>query len=816
MRGIRPIAIATIAAVAALVPAPARLDDETARGRQGTAAGGGTKPRAEVIFRSEREETADGSVLWSDVQGDLDADQAQRAGRPWSYLHESTLFEESAWSRSDDGLTVRYGYSVSRRPNPSPIRHKRGWTPPEVDPALAQELAEGDPTAVLPLTLDVRGVPAWDIPLQPVAHARSADDLTKAQESRRRALADRKAASEKRFVPIAQAVEALGGEIVARGGLGGWLSVRMPASAVAVLLERKDLRRVSLLRGRAVEHGGSIQLSRVRSDAYIDARQYLDAGYTGETGNPARHGFGDITVGVVEINQLEDAACFVYDGTECSGETRLQEMFRCDDFDRDGNYCEPVSGFRDNDDIATHATFVSSTVLADYTQGQGEAYALGDGSWTAASGHSAQWRDDNTGIAREARLIFFGQMADNDSDDGTQTSSGLADAFDDSIDRSVDITNSSWGWNSDGSSSCSLLAVAPHELEAENAFDDGILMVVSSGNPNTGVCNSDRNTTCNVNSDCVGTGPCIASTGTCNIGSPADLPKTLAINALNAAEPGCQSGYLNCLTDVNFSANGGINATVNGNTCTGCVAGNSLTTLNRFCGATTPGGLQGSAGACFAGTSAAAPVVAGAAALVKDHYLSTGQNFINNPGRLHTVMLGMGDRHNHNFGQASSQLTVGVSRLMGTGRLKMRLFENGAGMGPWGNNVSVWNFVSGSGDVVYTPWNTPIPAGAEVLKCVSYQVEDMSAKADISQIELEVRLRQPVSGQCGDPAGPVYATLIDAGAEIVHMAAFENDSIPLANACVEVTLENFHTTAAGVTAITQCYYAGVDDDASAP
>jgi hypothetical protein len=771
----------------------------------------------ETVFRSVREEAADGRILWSDVFGDLDPDTAVRVARPWSYLDEDVTYREEAFSRSVGGGVVRYGYRIVRVPNRSPVRPQLVWGPPEIGPALKRELAAGDPAAVLPLGIDVRGMPEWDVPPRPVAFALPATALSRAEAERRAAIEARRELADRLMDPVVDLIERLGGEVVSRGELSGWLTARVPASSVAVLATRADLRRLSLLRGR-VEPSAQWNLQDVRSDSYVDARQFLDAGFTGETANPDRHAFGDITIGVIEPDQLEDDACFLFDGADCSGESRLQELFRCDDIDRDGNYCEPVGFFRDNDKSASHGTLVASVALGDYTGNQGDPYALGDDNWTPGGGHSDAWEQERTGLAREARLIFFGQMADNDGDDGTSTSSAFADAFDDAIDRAVDITNNSWSWTSDGASDCSLEAISPHEQEAENAFDDGILMVVAAANPNDPICQGNRAKTCSVNADCdAGEGPCVAASSRCNLDSPADLPKTFAVNGLNGAESSCQLAYSNCLTDPDYSANGGVDGTVNGSTCTGCISGVSITAPTRICATTGAGGLWGNPNLCFTGTSASSPVVAGAAALVKDQYLSNGQTFINSPGRLHAVMLAMGDRNTHVWGDGStSQQIIGTSDLMGTGRLKMRLLANGSNMDPWGNNLTTASFTTGTPDLGYAPWSTPLPTGAALVKCVLYQVEDMSAKSDISRIDLELRLRDPVSGQCEDPLGAVTFTRINSGTEIKKMAAIADDEVTLGGRCVHVTLDSEHVTSQGVTGIASCYYAGVHDEVSAP
>lgn len=793
-----------------------------------------------MVFESRRTEDAEGTVLSSEVRGDLDEQTAQRAGRPWSYFHESTLVREEAWASSLDGTRTHYGYRVTRSNNPSPIYPILQFGPPQLAADFDQQLTRYQPDELVPLALTARNLPVWDIPLRASIQAAGATELTASAQARQQAKQDRAQMIRKLLQPIEEAIASLGGEVVASGTLDGWIAARLPARSVSTLTARLDLFQVEILSGKVREHAP--YLDKVRSSPYSDSQQFQVAGYLGERSNPTRHGFGDITVGVVELGLLEDEACFLFDEAGCSGPNRLADVYRCDDLDRDGNYCEPVSSMRDTDDNSGHATAVTSTIGADYNQGQGDPHPLGDSNWSPDTGHSSSWKEQNTGIAPEASLVFFGQMADNDSDDGTTTSPALADAFDDAGDLLLDITNSSWGWNSNGSTSCSLTAVAPHELELENAFDDGVLMVVSAGNPNFGFCASDIGTTCNDDSDCTAVGgtcdtaaevcnndpgtecdydsdcsgvggPCIAHTSACNIGSPADLPKAFAVNAYNGGETNCGEGttQTNCYLDADYSANGGINAVSNGSTCTGCVSGIALTTANRFAGTTTPAGQFGSAGATFVGTSAAAPVVAGSAALVKDWLLAAGQSWVNSPGRLHTVMLSMGDRVHRPWGGSRTTLSVGASQYYGHGRMKLRLFE-GSDLAPWGYNIVTPSFTPASSDVIHFPFPNPIPTGTEIVKCVLNQYEDMSNKSEISRLDLELRLKDSVAGSCISSGATRY-TWIDSGVEVKHMSAITSSQTTLAGRCLEVTIDKEFVTPAGITASLFCYYAGKLDDA---
>lgn len=828
---------------AALSPATPDAPDATSSSAPATPTTptSAASPRETVLFESAREEDDSGTVLWAESRGDLDEEAAQRAARPWTFFHEGLLLREEAWAGSLDGTRTSYGYRVTQARNLSPITPQLVYGLPEVDQALLDELATTPPEQPVPLVVTARNVPAWDIPLRPSLQAAAAHDLAAAEAAREQARTSRAGTIRDLLAPIETAIVDAGGEVIASGELDGWIALRMPAGAVGALIARRDIFRIGSLRGRP--RAANPHLDTVRGQRYANAQPFHDAGYLGEQSNGARHGFGDITVGVIETGLLENEACFLYDGAGCSGASRLAGLYRCDDLDRDGNYCEAVSDLRDNDDNARHATFVASTILADYRQGQGDPYALGDPNWTAATGHSDTFKNQNTGIAPEATLVFFGQIADNDPEDGTTTSPALAGAYSDAGSLLVDITNSSWTWSTTSATNCSLRAIDPHELELENAFDDGVFNVVSAGNPNVpfcagdvgtpcssdsdcsavggtcdpnaAVCNNDRGTACQVDSDCsVVGGPCIAHTSACNIGSPADVPKAFAVNALHGGEVNCYSGVgstqSNCYADPEYTANGGINAVSNGATCTGCATGIALATLNRFDGTTTPDGPFGSADAQFNGTSAAGPVVAGSAALVKDWLLAAGQTWINSPGRLHTVMLAMGDRIDRPWAGSRSTRGVGASPLYGMGRMKLRLFE-GADMAPWSYNITTPSFTPSSSDFVHIPFSTPMPTGTDIAKCVLNQYEDMSGKSEISRLDLEMRLRDPVAGSCSS-GGTLRYTWIDAGVEVKHMTARTSDDTTLAGRCVEVTVDKEFVTPSGVTASLFCYYAGKTDE----
>jgi len=734
-----------------------------------------------VVFESVHRVAAGGRAL-ATSHGELDPAVALRAGRPWAFLDEPVRYDDEAWSVGDDGGSES-GYRVVRVENRAPIARTSAPARPAVGAALTGRAAAARAGDKLSIVLALRDVPAWTIPLRG-DFSRSAADLVRGADERAAALRERTAQIRALADGVVAQIEGLGGVVTGRGRYGGWVTADVPPAAVGALAARTDLTRLDLFEGHAEPTG--IYLGDVRGAAFLDGDRFHAAGYTGESPNQGRHGYGDITVGVIEPGSLEDEACFLYDGASCAGASRLRERFECHDADGNGNICEPVANFADlEDDTARHGTIVTSIIAADYTQGQGDGQALGDSAWVSGA-HSALWEQRATGMAPEASVVFFGEHAGGGP--------AFADSFDDAIDRSLDITNSSWGWNGSGAVACNMRALGPHEMELENAFDDGILNVVAAGNSN-----SDAD-----------------AAATCNIGSPADVPKALAINAVDGNEPACKASYNDCVLDTDYSSTGGMSGEVNGTVYSGIISGIGLVAPTWINNATSESGTYGAVGGVWTGTSMAAPVVAGAAALVKDQYLSSGQTWINLPGRLQAVMLSMGDRHAAAWkGAATTQQTSGSDRLWGLGKLKLRLYESGGGLGAWGNHVRTTTFVPASGDVVYAPFAAPMPAGVTMVKCVMMQNEDMSSKDDVSKIDLIMRLRQPVDGACSVAGGAVTATRTDLSRDVKKMGAIEDSQATVAGRCLEVTLESEHVTASGVTTNTVCTYASVDDDADA-
>ena len=794
------------------------LDDSVAAASAPLIRAGSELEKVELVFESRVQETADKEIVLSEVAGDLSVEQRDRLARPYRYVDEGTIYSEEAWSRGGkDGVTER-GYRVWKQRNRTPLDiHARTSAPPKVNANVVQFVASAAPEETLELDVKLRNFPEWNVPLAPAGMDMSAADIKAHEERRSGAIREREALFERMAVDVVKQVEALGGRVQVRYKQAGWLGITVPASGFEALARNNALDRIDGPYGKT--GGPDWSLGTGRQAEYLDADRFHAAGFTGEEANPARHSYGDIVIGMNETGGYESGACAFKEGAGCTGASRIAATYRCDDSnDNDGNLCEPgtveTNFCEDGKCTDSHGTGTTAIAIGDYLGGQANGKALGDpnfGSSTCSSSaqcngqacegglcaHSTAWETARTGMAPEAKAVLFGIVKSG------ATSASLTDMFNDSVDLHLDISSNSWGL---GDTNCDMQADTAMKQQIEIAYDDGILPVFSAGN-----MNGDDATTCQIR-------------------DPADLPKVLTVNAYDAATADCTNNpSTRCLLDkvncpnsagdiLGCSARGGADVQVAGRGLrTDAVSIVDLVAPNHISGITWPSagtGTDGNPNGTFNGTSAAAPHVSGLAALVKSWYLNQGQSWVNLPGRLHTIMLAMGDRH---FSSDPSSATTWTTQIAatpddwyGVGRARLRLLESTGGLGNWANHFTTFTFTGQTTATYYPFGKDPMPSGIELVKCVAMQAEGMTNKSDISEIKLSVRVLPNATGS--SCTGTSTATRISDNFDTKKVAALRGFSFT--NQCVEVQIEAENVTTQGVTVHAMCYYAGINDDES--
>ncbi|UQA58961.1 S8 family serine peptidase [Polyangium aurulentum] len=795
------------------------LDDSVAAASAPLIRTGSELEKVELVFESRIQHTEDDEIVKSEVTGDLTVEQRDRVARPYRYVDEGVIYSEEAWSRGGENGVTERGYRVWKQRNRTPLDiHARTSAPPKVNDNVTRHVASAAPEDTLELDIKLRNFPEWNVPLAPATMDMSAADIKAHEERRAGAIREREALFDRMAADAVAQVEALGGRVKVRHKKSGWLGITVPASGFEALARNTALDRIDGPYGKT--GGPDWSLGTGRQAEYLDADRFHAAGYTGEEPNPARHSYGDIVIGMNETGGYESGACAFKEGAGCTGASRIAATYRCDDSnDNDGNLCEPgtvETNFCDADGKCTdgHGTATTAVAIGDYLGGQANGKALGDpnfGSSACSSSaqcngqpcegglcaHSTAWETARTGMAPEAKAVLFGIVKSG------ATSASLTDMFDDSVDLNLDISSNSWGW---GDTNCDMQADTALKQQIEIAYDDGILPVFSAGN-----MNGDDATTCQIR-------------------DPADLPKVLTINAYDSATTDCTNNpSTRCLLDkvncpnsagdiLGCSARGGADVQVAGRGLrTDAVSIVDLVAPNHISGVTWASsgtGTDGNPYGGFNGTSAAAPHVSGLAALVKSWYLNQGQSWVNLPGRLHTIMLAMGDRHFSSDPTSATTWTTQIAATpndwYGVGRARLRLLESTGGLGNWGNHFTTLTFTGQTTTTYYPFGKDPLPSGIELVKCVAMQAEGMTNKSDISEIKLSVRVLPNATGtSC---TGTSTATRISDNFDTKKVAALQGFSFT--NQCVEVQIEAENVTTQGVTVNAMCYYAGINDDES--
>lgn len=721
--------------------------------------------------RTVRDERED--VVSFEVLGDLPADVRDKVARPWTHLDDPWLYFEEAGARLNSDGTMEQYYAVRRTPNhyagPT-MDHGTGF-PSDGMSEGARGLVNSGVERDVAVTVKLAAERPWNVKLLPESSSVSVADFLAAVEERSDDLAEREAEFLSRSSSVVEQIEASGGRVVTRLWTAGYVVAELPVAAIGQIAAREDVALVEIDETPPELFG--IPVGNLRDRSRSDVKTFWDNSYYGQDPDT----YSPQLVGVTEAGHLADEACFLDENGGCQP-SRLEAIHECDST----SCVKKTTSAYNYGTGRSHGTTVAALAVGDYKQNQADGHAVCDSTTT----HSSTWEDRSTGMAKEAELAFYDSA-------GAPNTAYMVKALDCAQGigtdcTEVDVLNASWG----EPDACLATAYKVAEAEMENLFDDGVLPVVAGGNYGTTGSN-------------------------CNMAEPANVPKTLAVSGIDVST----ASYGTAVVDGTFAVRGG--GTVqspNGTNRTGALAMVDLVApsdgVTYFTQADDLDPAQGcvvTGSTSYAqGTSVAAPLVAGMAAVVKSRYLDIGDTWINSPGRLFTVMLAMADRGI----SSSAQSVAGIDNLYGFGRAKMRLMKAGeASADPGGYWLTTHTITSAPSSTVFNPFGGTIPTGAAQVKCVMMAHEDMSGKDNVSKIDLKLELttERPVYGGCHESLGLVQNTRLNSDYDVKKMVAFEDSSVNIEGWCARVTLDAQSLSSAGsVTVNTFCLYSSELDD----
>lgn len=167
------------------------------------------------------------------------------------------------------------------------------------------------------------------------------------------------------------------------------------------------------------------------------------------------------------------------------------------------------------------------------------------------------------------------------------------------------------------------------------------------------------------------------------------------------------------------------------------------------------------------GTSQAAPNAAAAAVTLKDWAMADGHTAFNDPGFMHVAMLLMGDGTgsgtNPNPGAAPTTSSAGMNWVWGSGRLKMRLWDDVGLDGPWAWGVgSLYIYDGDTIDVVIggDPISSDVDSWTGAMSWNEPWINANDTNKFAADIVFRVVTTNPVNGQCVNPQGSSNVTTV--------------------------------------------------------
>ncbi|MGM0596566.1 MAG: S8 family serine peptidase, partial [Myxococcota bacterium] len=457
--------------------------------------------------------------------------------------------------------------------------------------------------------------------------------------------------------------------------------------------------------------------------------------------------------------------------------------------------------------------------------------------------HCNEFYEKTHGIAIGAKGIYY-------------HSESVAEAYKRARLDKVDVLNMSHGTSSPH---CDPMYSTPYIDELEDAFDDGVFPVNSSGNY------SDEDYSI----------PKYRGTGGvnhCLINDRSLVPKVFSVGAIynkipyytgheiyvektdgsivpleywdffddnlnsgynithnnrSAYHPINSEDYGRMRLDVFGSQTGGATLVIDNSTYSRPLTGIDLLAPGSGWMSTGANGPIGIANERFCCSSGAAPHVSGLALLVKNWLLSEGVSVINNPGVLHTVMLAMGDRSVFNESSYEHDYNItGGDIMYGFGRAKLRLLGHSQGIPNSGYAADSFTFTQGNFPADggrRLLFAGPTPEDTHFIKCVALQIEDMDNKSStdmVSALNFKLSLADPYTNQYGTKycsstrPGNYYIEKDDSYDTKKMVSVSSSTGQYVEDKCLYIEFEDKHITNQGVNVKTFCYYSPVPDYAS--